>query len=649
MKKLLLMLMAGGISASTFAQAPGTKNYSRDADLSRWVIDLNLLGGLASQEFTTANTAGNYNNGVNMTTGQLKSKDGYSFGGDAQLGFFFGNNRHFGLGTGIMFMSQHGKASLDNYHVEYQDKDGAGNTYRQIVNGNVSEDIRYSILNIPVVLKYKNRFSKHWGFTADAGALINLQVHNKYTTNSSFDYEAVYKFQQNSDGGTTSVYDNASTPSANDWLITKAEFLRNNPNGNLQDYFSKKRALGYNVGEGVTPDTHTGHTSYKNASVGLLLQPSLNYFLSDNVALNFGLYYMFQPFKNDPENDYHLTNGMGTYSSVLNSVSASNDQQYGINIGARFFLGKKHAPMYITSIDRIEPTQCGLCDGGMNIHGLTPDKQVTVDYSVNGAKPTRYSGTVQSDGQVKIANLCAGNYSGIVAKEKKRSADGKPLTLDAQVMAMSAQKTTNITAAGACNGSVEFDGMYAGTSVTANYNLNGNAQASFTSVVKPDGSLTISGLCEGKYTGMILTANTCTKSGADFTLAAPIVVVAPVPEPVEVIEKTEITSTVLFDFDKSVIKRSYYPMLNQAIKEMKDDEYILIRVDGHTDIKGTENYNQKLSERRARAVKKYFTERGISSDRVRMYGHSKDQPVASNETAEGRSLNRRVIIITTKK
>jgi outer membrane protein OmpA-like peptidoglycan-associated protein len=651
MKKIILMLIATSGALSTYAQAPKPKNYATDVELSRWVIDLNLKGGLATQEFKTANSNSNYLNGVNMNTGLLNFKNGYSLGGDLQLGFFVGKKRHFGLGAGIMYMSQQGNAALDNYHVEYQATDGAGNIFRQVITGNIKEEIRSSIINVPVVLKYKNRFSKHWGFTADAGALINLQMNNSYTTRASFNHEAIYKFVPNDGGGKTSVYDNSSVPSSSDWLITRQQFYRNNPNGDLQDYFNKKRALGYNVGDGYTPTTSTGKTSYKTASVGLLIQPSLNYFLSDNVALNLGVYYMFQPFKNDAQSNYRLTDGKGDYSSVLNNVTESKNQAYGMNIGVRFFLGKKRQPMTISSIDQKSPSQCGLCDGNISLKGLSPNQPVTVDYSLNGAKPNVYTTTVQPNGQVSIDNLCAGNYTGIVAKISRKSANGKDVTLSEPKLKVSSQKAVNPTAAGSCNGSNTFEGMYAGKSVTINYRLNGNDQAAYTGIVNSDRSITMNSLCEGNYSDIVLTCNTCTTKGDDFTLSAPKPTPAPPPPPVpvEVAEEADMSSTVLFEFDKSEINSEYYPILNKAYKEMKDDEYIVIRVDGHTDLVGTNGYNQKLSERRTQAVKSYFTKKGVHPGRIKMYSHGEDKPEESNATEEGRRLNRRVIILTSKK
>ncbi len=88
MKKLLIFLLAAGAPMATMAQT--MPRHHTDSMLSRWVIDVNLLGGLASQTFTTGNSAANYPNALNPNTGNLTYTNGYSFGADAQLGFFFG-------------------------------------------------------------------------------------------------------------------------------------------------------------------------------------------------------------------------------------------------------------------------------------------------------------------------------------------------------------------------------------------------------------------------------------------------------------------------------------------------------------------------------------------------------------------------------
>jgi len=98
-----------------------------------------------------------------------------------------------------------------------------------------------------------------------------------------------------------------------------------------------------------------------------------------------------------------------------------------------------------------------------------------------------------------------------------------------------------------------------------------------------------------------------------------------------------------FDFDKSVIKAQYYPLLNEVVQIMNTYSYLNVEVEGHTDSVGTDAYNQKLSERRAKAVRDYLINKGgISPSRLTSVGYGEGRPVTSNATKEGRAKNRRV-------
>ena len=66
-----------------------------------------------------------------------------------------------------------------------------------------------------------------------------------------------------------------------------------------------------------------------------------------------------------------------------------------------------------------------------------------------------------------------------------------------------------------------------------------------------------------------------------------------------------------------------------------------LMVSGHTDAIGSDEYNQKLSERRANAVRRYLIEKGIASARIQVKGYGKRMPIADNKTPEGRAMNRR--------
>jgi len=114
-----------------------------------------------------------------------------------------------------------------------------------------------------------------------------------------------------------------------------------------------------------------------------------------------------------------------------------------------------------------------------------------------------------------------------------------------------------------------------------------------------------------------------------------------------VYETHTVSAQALFDFDKSVLKEQGKAELNRLDQIIKSQGLAVGDIDvvGHTDSVGTEEYNQKLSERRARAVRDYMVSEGVNSAIIDVMGMGESQPVASNETAEGRALNRRVDIL----
>ncbi|GAB3646159.1 hypothetical protein GCM10028813_05730 [Ramlibacter alkalitolerans] len=99
-----------------------------------------------------------------------------------------------------------------------------------------------------------------------------------------------------------------------------------------------------------------------------------------------------------------------------------------------------------------------------------------------------------------------------------------------------------------------------------------------------------------------------------------------------------------FDFDKAVLKPEGKAKLDDLIGKIQGINLEVIIAVGHTDSVGTDSYNQRLSVRRAEAVKGYLVSKGIERNRVYTEGKGEKQPVADNRTAEGRAKNRRVEI-----
>ncbi|MEJ2102786.1 MAG: OmpA family protein [Desulfobacterales bacterium] len=99
---------------------------------------------------------------------------------------------------------------------------------------------------------------------------------------------------------------------------------------------------------------------------------------------------------------------------------------------------------------------------------------------------------------------------------------------------------------------------------------------------------------------------------------------------------------ILFDFDQYELKPQYYSILDEVAAMLSQNPATTVEIKGHTDNIGTANYNQSLSEKRARAVKKYFVSRGVEGGRLFPRGYGFKMNAASNETEDGRALNRRV-------
>lgn len=123
------------------------------------------------------------------------------------------------------------------------------------------------------------------------------------------------------------------------------------------------------------------------------------------------------------------------------------------------------------------------------------------------------------------------------------------------------------------------------------------------------------------------------------------------PAPAAVASKVTFAADAFFDFDKSVLKPEGKAKLDDLVSKVQGINLEVIVAVGHTDSVGSDAYNQKLSERRAQAVKAYLESKGIDKSRVYTEGKGEKQPVADNKTKDGRAKNRRVEIevVGTKK
>ena len=130
---------------------------------------------------------------------------------------------------------------------------------------------------------------------------------------------------------------------------------------------------------------------------------------------------------------------------------------------------------------------------------------------------------------------------------------------------------------------------------------------------------------------------------------APVAEPAPAPAPVPApVPKTLKLEGVNFDYDQAVVRQQDFAVLDQAAATLKEWGEVKVEVAGHTDSRGADGYNMKLSQRRAEAVRSYMIDKGVSADRLTAKGYGESRPVADNGTEDGRFQNRRVELVPQK-
>ena len=107
-------------------------------------------------------------------------------------------------------------------------------------------------------------------------------------------------------------------------------------------------------------------------------------------------------------------------------------------------------------------------------------------------------------------------------------------------------------------------------------------------------------------------------------------------------KKIELKQTVYFAYNKARIRRKSYKLLTEVASVLSDNPKLRVRIEGHTDSRGGDRFNMKLSQARAESVRDFLVDKGIDSSRMEPQGFGETQPIADNRTKAGRSQNRRV-------
>lgn len=117
---------------------------------------------------------------------------------------------------------------------------------------------------------------------------------------------------------------------------------------------------------------------------------------------------------------------------------------------------------------------------------------------------------------------------------------------------------------------------------------------------------------------------------------------APAPPPAPPVQERLVLRGVNFAVDSATIDPASAVVLDVAADQLRERPGVSVIIEGHTDSTGSEAYNQALSQRRADSVRSYLVRKGVPSERLTARGLGESSPVASNDTADGRAMNRRV-------
>ncbi len=118
------------------------------------------------------------------------------------------------------------------------------------------------------------------------------------------------------------------------------------------------------------------------------------------------------------------------------------------------------------------------------------------------------------------------------------------------------------------------------------------------------------------------------------------------PPPSNVIERVNLSSDVLFDFDKATLRPAGRAKLDEVAQKVKDARVDQVQIDGYADRIGSEQYNDKLSQKRAEAVRNYLAQAGIPAEKVQAEGHGKSDPVTGDQCdnmGPARKSNRKLV------
>jgi len=176
---------------------------------------------------------------------------------------------------------------------------------------------------------------------------------------------------------------------------------------------------------------------------------------------------------------------------------------------------------HIDTFDKINPSECGVCDGKIILRGVNPHQIDTVFWAFNGVPQPSYVDSAALDSTITLKNLCGGVYNYVYVKVQNCPSNQITATLVTPVLAISKITFSNPTVCGKYDGWIKLWGLTPLKPVSVAYNKNGTPQAPYVGYVAADSTVVIPNLGAGTYTGIAATVRFCTASGVPVTLTNP--------------------------------------------------------------------------------------------------------------------------------
>ena len=298
-------------------------------------VDLNLLTGFQIGTPLPTNILSNYPNYLTLSSATNKQPTitnnqpvlGFGLEGTYNI-----NMGRFGIGTGVFLSMQSCSMNLDTFIVQFKNTDFQNEPFRQIITSlnPIKEKIQTTIINIPILLKYRFDVTSRLEMSIDGGVLLNQNISSTYTTNAQFNYEAIYYY-----GKTGSINNEFgvvwNTASNIQWQVKKSTI-------NTDAFWDSLINRGYNVKLSSSPDNKSS-IMYKTSmmsDLGLFFRLQGCYHIKRNISLLAGLSFTMQSFQPAGSAGYEITNKVGTYNSLYSSLSKISNNNIGINIGVRY-------------------------------------------------------------------------------------------------------------------------------------------------------------------------------------------------------------------------------------------------------------------------------------------------------------------------